>query len=117
MMRFTAAAAAFTAVGAQDWGTTGSWQIQQSTNVNGPYQTLRKAYGNSGCIYTTSNETNGVGVWQFDVVASAWTQFPSALPVPVQDPLLVEAGGQLMVGALCLHSLHLSIRLTLTFAV
>lgn len=97
MIRTLIAAAAAAGAVAQDWGTQGSWQTIQAQGTSiGPYLSLRKPTGSAGCMYSTSNETTGLGVWQFDAVSNAWNMLSQNYASPVVDPLLIEAGGQLV---------------------
>jgi len=81
---------------AQDWGTSGSWQILSSPSSQPPSFTYRKPTSSAGCfiVLTNNSVTGNMGVSQFDIINNVWATLPD-LPVanPLLDPFMLDFGG------------------------
>lgn len=85
---------------AQDWGTTGSWELLHPSNPErAPSLAYRGPASGAGCFLTATNDTlnpGGMTVSMFDVALNRWETFPG-IPLNIVDPFMTEVGGQLFV--------------------
>ena len=93
---FVALVLSFSSSVAQDWGTTGSWQILNSPSSSPPSFTYRKPTSSAGCFFVLTNNsaTGNMGVSQFDIINNVWTTLPD-LPLtnPLLDPFMLDFSG------------------------
>ena len=83
---------------AQDWGTTGSWELVAATGSGPQRARWHSAATTGGAIYITggSDTSSNNATFQFDTSTNSWTQLPD-LPSGFLSPSVVTFGGMLMM--------------------
>ena len=84
---------------AQDWGTTGQWEIMAPANT-GPPLAYRGASTVAGTVVFVGNSSTGaISAWAFDPHLNTFTKWPDVPPAAVQinDPFSFVCGGTLFI--------------------
>lgn len=82
---------------AQDWGTTGAWELMRPQNI-GPSFAYWHPTSVAGSLVVISNNsvTGGINAMAFDVAQGSWSTWPD-IQRPLGDPTLFTIGGQVVM--------------------
>lgn len=96
-MRALLVSAGATLAAAQDWGTSGAWELMTPTNM-GPAIALRHPTSVAGMAAFMANNsvTTNKMIVGFDVVANTWRTYPD-INRPFGNGFSLTIGGQIFV--------------------